>query len=128
VSEGEELIDNVTQISPLMVWPLASYLAEEMEERGWRATHVAARMNGQYSKNIIVVNLLLAVQRDDMIIDNETIQNIAHAFGVSAQMLSQLHEEWLRWPAARQEFECPEHILDGVIFPANTNGPAHDQG
>lgn len=113
---GEKLVE---KIGPVAVWPLASYLAEEMVARQWKATDVATRMHGDYGRNIIVLNLVLAVQDDKMILDRDLLQNIARAFDVSPEFFSNLHETWLRWPSARQPFECPESILDGLLIPDN---------
>lgn len=104
---------------PIAVWPLAYHLAEEMAARNWRATDVAERMSGNYGKNVLMVNLLLAVQRDGMILDRPLLENLAGAFDVSVELLENLHASWIKWPESRQPFECPEHLLNGVIFPDN---------
>lgn len=104
---------------PVEVWPLAYYLAEEMEARGWRATDVAARMPGDCGRNIIMVNLLLSVQDEKMLLDAQIMSALGDAFDVSADLFKNLHNNWLQWPAARQAFECPEHLLNGLLIPCN---------
>lgn len=111
--------DMVERFGLTEVWPLASHLAEEMTARGWKATDVATRMPGDYAKNIVIVNLILAVQDDKMILDRELLQNLASAFGVSTDFFANLRETWLRWPLARQPFDCPEELLNGLLIPAN---------
>jgi hypothetical protein len=108
----------VVQFVPIEVWPLASYIADEMQARGWTAVDVANRMSGDYPHNVCEVNLMLAVQSDNMILDN-LIPRVALAFGVSPEYFHALHRGWLRNPSARQPFTCPEGILDGMIFPDN---------
>lgn len=103
---------------PLEVYPLAQLIAEEMQERDWTAVDVAKRMVGDYGMNIGIVNLVLCVHRDDMRLD-DCIDNLALAFDVSAEMFRSLHQKWLDNPNARQPFECPEHLLDGLVFPAH---------
>ena len=78
---------------PIEVWPLASHLAEEMEHRGWTAVDVAKRMPGDYAHNIGIINLVLAVQTDNMIIDHRTTEPIARAFGVSTEFFQNLHDQ-----------------------------------
>jgi len=103
--------------TPAEVFPLAQFMAEEMDERGWTAVDVAKRMGGDYGKNIGIVNLVLCVHRDSMRLD-DCIDDLALAFDVSAEMFRKLHQTWLDNPSARLPFECPEHLLGGFIFPA----------
>lgn len=102
---------------PASVWPLASYLADEMEARQWTAVDVASRMAGDYPRNIILVNLILSIQHDNMIIEDEVFDNLGSAFGLTATMLKNLHRYWIDCPKSREPFKCPEHLLDGLVFP-----------
>jgi len=105
--------------SPASVWPLASHLIDEMDHRGWTAVDVAARMPGEYTRNVALVNVLLAVQTDKMIIDRSVTEPIAVAFDVSWQFFQNLHDAWKNHPEAREPFQCPEHVLTGMLFPEN---------
>lgn len=103
--------------APAMVWPLADYLAEEMDERGWTCVDVARRMPGEYSSNIGVINVVLACCQKEFIVSKDLAKRIATAFDVSPQYILKLHQVWTENPAARQPFECPNHLLDGLEFP-----------
>ena len=94
-------------------------MAEEMEARGWTAVDVAQRMPGDYRRNIFVVNLLLAVHKESLIIDELECARLGEAFGVDGGYFMNLHRQWLDHPNARQEFKCPEHLFGGLIFPDN---------
>lgn len=108
-----------SNIGPVEVWPLASHLADEMDARGWTCVDVARRMPGDYRRNIAFINLVMAVQDPKILLPKDQAADIAAAFNVSPQYISRLHDAWLRWPNARQSFECPEHLLDGLLFPDN---------
>lgn len=108
-----------SSIGPASVWPLASYLAEIMQARSWTCVDVAHRMPGDYRRNIVFINLVMAVQNPQILLTAKHAAVIASAFGVSPQYISRLHDEWLRWPNARQSFECPDHLLDGILIPDN---------
>jgi hypothetical protein len=107
-----ETIDHV----PAEVFPLAEYLADEMQARGWTAVDVARRMPGDYAINIGVVNLTLAIQDDGLLFDGVSLQGLAAAFDVDPAFFANLHAVWLRYPNARAEFKCPEELLTGMIF------------
>ncbi|MBG6211361.1 plasmid maintenance system antidote protein VapI [Labrenzia sp. EL_126] len=111
----------VISIKPASVWPLASFLADEMTARDWTCIDVAQRMPGNYGRNLVLINLLMAVQQDKMFICEETFSDLSEAFGISAGFFKKLHSQWERWPDAREPFECPEHLLGGLIFPSNEN-------
>jgi hypothetical protein len=101
---------------PAQVFPLAQYLAEEMDERGWTAGDVGIRMGGktleEHGKNILVVDLLLAVTNDDrLVISPELYRELEAAFGVSEGFFERLDEGWRKYPERRVTFETPEHLF-----------------
>lgn len=112
------------------VWPLASYLAEEMQARDWTCVDVAQRMGGDYRMDIGVINFFLVVPPEKLVVDLKLIAALAQAFGMSPGYLHNLHQFWIDNPLGRQPFECPEELLDGLIFPENDNstskGPTPD--
>jgi len=110
---------------PIEVFPLAFYLVEEMIERGWTATDVAERMGGEWDHDIIVINLILAVQADSMIIDSDLILQLSKAFGLSPQFFKKLHSQWVDNKEIRAAWGCPESVLDGLLIPTNDN--SHDE-
>lgn len=103
--------------APAEVFCLAEYLAEEMLERGWTAADVAARMGTGESvaHDTLVVDLLLAVQRDGLLIGEDTFSGLARAFGVSEQLFRNIDAVWRKWPDRRSPFKCPEELLSGTF-------------
>jgi plasmid maintenance system antidote protein VapI len=101
------------------VWPLATYLAEEMQARGWTDKDVAKRIPGDYTHNLLFVGLTLTIQDEKMILTDQSAKVLADAFGTSPEYIKNLHKSWLENPAGRQPFECPEELLTEWVFPAN---------
>ena len=105
---------------PVEVWPLAYFLAEEMDARGWTAVDVAARMGGtseqEVFRNAVIVDLILAVQKDGCLIGDKTFNQLSRAFGVSAQYFRNLDVMWRKWPDRRVQFTVPEHLLAAGTF------------
>ena len=107
------------------VQSLAECVAEEMEHRGWKATDVAARMTTSvYAVNICMVNLMLAVQKDNLLFDDDFIQGLSDAFDISFDFFKNLDTAWRENPSDRDDWLCPEYLFDGLIFPQNDNGGA----
>ena len=102
---------------PAEVFSLASYLAEEMEARGWTSMHVGIRMSAddsgrdEISRNILVVELLLACQDDGLVITPQLYRQLERAFGVSEGFFEQLNQLWLEYPDRRVKFEAPEYLF-----------------
>jgi len=102
----------MTDIEPAEVFPLASYLWEEMEARGWTTDDVAMRMpaaNGyEAGINLLTVMMVLAVQRDGCLIGDELFAKLAAAFDVSEDLFRNLDATWRKWPDRRAPFDCPD--------------------
>jgi len=86
-------------------FPPASYLAEEMEARGWGAADVAARMGGEtaYERglDLLVIEMMLALgHRDNVLTDDKTCHKLARAFGTSPEFWLNLEKYWREWRAA----------------------------
>lgn len=97
---------------PMEVWPLASYLAEEMTERRWTSVDVAVRMGGsEPAKDVLVVELLLSVQRDTLIFDDDLLKRLGTAFGVSYEVFRNLDDVWRQNPTKRVPFEPDESLF-----------------
>jgi hypothetical protein len=98
--------------------PLASYLAEEMEARGWRTTDVAIRMGGdaeEIARNALALDVLLCVQKDNLLVGDRLFSELAQAFDVSEELFRNLDAAWREAPSdRREEMEPPEHLLSGV--------------
>lgn len=101
---------------PVEVFCLASFLAEEMEARGWTSVDVGVRMSAddisdsEISKNILVVDLLLAVQDDNMVITPQTYRELERAFGVSDGFFERLDAPWHKYPDRRVPFHAPDFL------------------
>lgn len=101
--------------------PLAAHVADEMEARNWTCVDVAKRMPGDYGHNVGVMNFFLAIDPEKLLITDELISGLSEAFEVSEQFFRNLHSTWLDNPDCRSAFNCPEHLLDGLVFPSNDN-------
>lgn len=99
--------------TPVEVWPLATFLAEEMEERGWKTEDIAARMNtgAGFGRDLLMFNLCMCVHRENLLIDDRTFSGIARAFDACEDYLRNLDAIWRKYPAARVAWECPDKFF-----------------
>ena len=108
------------EYEPAEVFPLAQYLCEEMEARGWTTADVAARMDGDDAENQMLVDLILVVHKDGLTIDGKTFDALAKAFGVSALVFKRLDAGWRRWPDRRSSFTAPDSLFEPRLYVINT--------
>ncbi len=103
----------ITEREPVEVYPLAEFLCEELQARGWTTSDFAKRMgNGRdYPRNKVIADLIMAVHKDGLTIDDDTFNGMAGALGVSSEMLRNLDAIWRKWPDRRVVFVCPESIF-----------------
>lgn len=103
---------------PAEVFPLASFLADEMEARGWTTTDAAIRMGGaaahQVSMDLLCLDLLMCVHEDTLLVGDHMFTALAKAFDVPEQFLRNLDEIWRKWPAKRVSFTPPEALFGPV--------------
>lgn len=103
---------------PVEVWPLASFLCDEMEARGWQTQDVAVRMGGKTSDDmahdLLELDLIMCVQDDKLTIGDETFLKLSQAFGVSAECFKNLDAKWREWPDRREPFEPPDSIFGEI--------------
>lgn len=103
---------------PVEVFPLAQYLGEEMEERGWTSWDVGLRMGGEtdeeVSKNAFVVELILSVLDGSLKWTPELYRQLERAFGVSDGFFERLNQPWLQHPDKRAGYDAPDHLYAGV--------------
>lgn len=90
--------------------PLAYFLAEEMDARGWTSVDVALRMAGDYSVNIFAFELGMSVHEDGLLW-GDLLDQVAAAFDLSSEMLTVLDKQWRNNPKGRVAFLCPERLL-----------------
>lgn len=102
---------------PAEVFPLAEYVVEELQHRGWKTGDAALRMGREYGTDLFCLELLIAVDDPDLIIDDGTFAGLARAFDVSETMLRNLDATWRQWPDRRSKFEAPEEIFTGGTTP-----------
>ena len=102
---------------PAEVFRLGEYLAEEMQERGWKSGDVAARMTGEYGYNVFALELVLAIDDDELRIDDDLFDGLALVFDVHPEFFRNLHRTWLDHPDRRSEFDPPDDLFSGGSFP-----------
>lgn len=95
------------------VFCLAEYIAEEMDERRWTTTDVAIRMGdgASFGINCLTLELILAVQDDNLLLDDQTAKGIARAFDVSVEVIRNLDTRWRSQKCGRVPFVCPGHLF-----------------
>jgi hypothetical protein len=101
---------------PVEVYCLGSYLAEEMEERGWTSVDVGMRMGGksvdEHSMNIFIVDTILCCSATEtMVIGADNYRALERAFGVSDGFFERLDSGWHDFPDRRVPFEVPDFLL-----------------
>lgn len=116
---------NVEERGPTWVGipPLAAFIADEMELRGWLASDVVAHMMGlseqEIQRDVLALYLLFFVHKDNLLVGDDLFAKLARAFGVSEQFFRNLDHRWRSAaPENREPFEFPEHLADIPI-----NGP-----
>jgi len=97
---------------------LASYVADEMFERNWTCVDVARAMGGEYKIDVATVNIFLVISPEKILVTDSLIDGLAKSFGVSSEFLKSLHQTWMDHPENRENFECPDDLLDGLVFPS----------
>lgn len=106
---------------PAEVFPLAEYLVEEMEVRGWKSADVGMRMGNArgYEMDAFCFELVLANDDDRCSIDDETFAGMARAFDVSEALLRNLDAVWRKHQDRRAPFEVPDAFFNAGSFPAS---------
>jgi hypothetical protein len=112
---------------PAEVWPLAAFLVEEMEARGWRSIDVAMRMGATnvdgLARNLLALDLLLCVQNDGLLVGDRMFGNLARAFDVSEDYFRNLDAAWRNAPPeSHVEWKCPETMFDPVSLSVTLEG------
>lgn len=101
---------------PAEVFSLAEHIYDEMVARGWKASDLAMRMGSsltEVSMDYLVLSVILCVQKDNMLIGDETFSKLAKAFGVSREFLENIDSAWRRAdPNRRAAFTPPDEIFD----------------
>lgn len=102
--------------TPAEVFPLAMFLADEMQKRGWRTEDVALRMKNKrgFAIDLLCLDMLMAVQSDNLLLDGETVYGLARAFDVVSDYFVRLDKAWRENPARRATWACPEELFGPI--------------
>lgn len=79
--------------TPAQVWPVSSFVIEEMEARDWTIDDLHRELGGD-PVTCCAVDLLLAVDDKNLILDEETAQSLGRAFNVSGRYFINLDRIW----------------------------------
>jgi len=86
-----------------------------MQARGWKTDDVAIRMGStspeEIGRDLLALNMLMCVQRDNLTIGEDMLRKLATAFGVSADLFRGLDRVWRESPNCREPFEAPDDIF-----------------
>lgn len=69
-------------------------IADELAERGWTTADLAARMPGDPAINAWCVELYMHVHDSKLMLDRETAEGLALAFGTSVEFWERLDAAW----------------------------------
>lgn len=73
----------------------SEYIHEELEARGWSIKDLAGRLPGDYSSNLLALEMYLAVEACDGLRMGDMASEISRAFGVDATLFGNLERAWL---------------------------------
>jgi hypothetical protein len=104
---------------PAEVWPLASFLYDEMKARGWNTDDCASRMGAEtpdeLGVDMLTLSLIMCVHKDNCLVGDAMFHKLSLAFDMSEQFFRNLDETWRNAPADRRSpWECPEDIFGPV--------------
>jgi len=91
---------------PAEVFPLWSYIHEEMLDRGWDKRDLAVRMGGdarEQSISLHTLEFIEVVRNPDCSIGEETAMRLARAFGVSKELFINLDNSYRVWRRTRDK-------------------------
>lgn len=98
---------------PVEVFSLAEFLSDEIMARGWTTADVAIRMKSKrgFADDLMIVDLILCVHNDNIMIGDDTFEDLGRAFGVSAEFLRNLDAIWKKYPDRRSSFTPSEALF-----------------
>jgi hypothetical protein len=80
---------------PAEVFHPSTYIAEELEARGWTIGDLAKRLPGDYGTNHLALEMYLMVGACEGMHMGDMAPDISKAFGVSPDFFSNLERAWL---------------------------------
>lgn len=93
-------MNEVKKMIPAEVFPLWSYIHEELVERGWDKRDLAVRMGGdarEQSVSLLTLEFIEVVRDPDCKVGEETAMRLAKAFGVSKELFINLDNSYRVW-------------------------------
>ena len=87
---------------PAEVYPVAHFVKEEMEARGWSLEDLLNRLPGERDVNQLTLEIMTATPdfdhdiRKDMRLGEEMARILAHAFGTSKEFWMNLDAAWVK--------------------------------
>ena len=74
----------------------STFIAEEMEARGWDRIHLAARMGGEVGMNLLCIDMYFIVgpTQANMRLGQDTAKQFSAAFGISPEYFLNLEKAW----------------------------------
>lgn len=102
---------------PAEVFCLAELLCDEMTERGWQTEHVASLMSrnvDDFARNLLTVDLLMCVQRDNLLVGDRMFDALADVFEVDRMFFRNIDAAWRMHPDSRRAFIPPESIFGPI--------------
>jgi len=114
--DRDDAMEKGTERIPVDVFPLASFIADELQARGWQTEDVAARMDSErgFVRDLLCLDLIMCVHQDNLLIDNETFGGLAHVFGVSEDFFRNLDRVWRENPDRRTPYQPPESLFGPI--------------
>lgn len=79
----------------------SEYIADELKARGWSVRDLAEAMPGDTEENHCAMTLYLAVGPDNPGLRIGDANDLAAAFGTSADLWLNLERTWLEWKGKR---------------------------
>lgn len=79
---------------PVEIIHPSEFIQDELDERGWTLEDIVKYMDGDYSVNLLTLELLMAIHDDNIFLDQETAEGIGRAFGTSPQFWINLWDNY----------------------------------
>jgi len=79
------------------VFPVGSFVLDEMQERGWSIEELTRRMDGK-PETQLTLELLICAPTKGATLDEKTAELLAAAFGTSKELWQKLDEQWQQNP------------------------------
>lgn len=81
---------------PAEAFPVGSFIAEELEARGWSVADLAARMPGNFIRNALVLQVIIIVRSPTLTLGSMA-EKLAGAFGTSPEFWHGLEKQYRDW-------------------------------